>query len=171
MNWENSQLSKLETNYTCYGVRFNKVQHELFFPENVPKFSEKLVLCNTSGQLFLNLQKILIVTTLYYPTCILEHGRSEWRDSQSWIFCIVERDDHVVRYVFVGRWIVSRFWWKLIYFFISTWCITFTNFLLSIQLSTKLNFSQLTKLWFHHGRKSKVTVGWEINISVLLGER
>ena len=47
-----------------------------FLPENVPKFSEELVLCNTSGQLFLNLQKNLIAPIPYYPTCIREHWRS-----------------------------------------------------------------------------------------------
>ena len=66
---------------TCCGyglVKFRPSFHNFvrlgpqhgFFTENVPTFSEELVLCNTSGKVFVNLQKILIVTTPYYPTCI-----------------------------------------------------------------------------------------------------
>ena len=52
-------------------------QHE-FFLENFPKFSEELVLCNTTGQLFLNLKTIFIATTPYYHTCIWEIGEGGW---------------------------------------------------------------------------------------------
>ena len=51
--------------------------------ESVPKFSEQLFICNTSGQLFLNLRTILIVPTPSYPTCVREHGGGAWRNNQS----------------------------------------------------------------------------------------
>ena len=134
MNWQNMQLSKLETNYTkacsevfyrmtvlkisassqestCCGVRFSKVQALtpqfcwirtpawVFFFKNAPKFLEELVLCNTSGKLFLNLQKILIVPTP--STNPLVYGNMGKVSGGILNFFIVECDGHVVRYGFV----------------------------------------------------------------------
>ena len=50
-------------------------------PENVPKFSEELFLNCTSGQLLLNLQAILIVSTPSCLTCILKNGGGGWGHS------------------------------------------------------------------------------------------
>ena len=58
---------------------------------------------NTTGSLFLNLQKILIVLTPYYPICIWEHEESKWGIANPENFFIVEHDGYVVRYGFVER--------------------------------------------------------------------
>ena len=66
-----------------------------FFPENVPK-------CNTSGQLFLNLQKFSEFLLHAIPLVYGNMGEVSRGIANPEIYFIVECDGHVGRYGFVG---------------------------------------------------------------------
>ena len=78
------KISEISQGITCCGTtvlkfspsfrNFNKLgpQHERF-PKKLQNFQSSHF-SNTSGQVMLNLHTILIVSTLYYPIFIWEHG-------------------------------------------------------------------------------------------------
>ena len=78
-------------------------QHKSF-PENDPKLSEQLFLCNTSGQPLLKIQTILIVPTHTTPFLYGNMGEAGGGTAKAEIcFFIAECGDHLVRYGWWGR--------------------------------------------------------------------